>query len=103
MKTWREILLAGTAVVAMAAAAPAIAQSATVHGKVNNPAGQPLADAQVKFTKDVNAPPKERKYISSFPTDAQGDYKATGIAPGDYLVVVTQGTTDADYQHLTVK
>ncbi len=103
MKTWREIMLTATAVVAMAAAAPAIAQTATVHGKVNNPAGQPIADAQVKFTKDTNAPPTERKYISSFPTDAQGEYKATGIAPGDYLVVVSQGKTDADYQHLTVK
>jgi tetratricopeptide (TPR) repeat protein len=103
MKTWREILLTATAVVAMTVAAPAIAQTATVHGNVKNPAGQPLANADVKFTKDTNAPPKERKYIATFPTDAQGNYKATGIAPGDYLVVVSQGATDADFQKLTVK
>jgi tetratricopeptide (TPR) repeat protein len=46
---------------------------------------------------------KDRKYIATFPTDADGNYKATGIAPGDYLVVVEQQNVDADYQKLTVK
>lgn len=103
MRTWREILLTATAVVAVAAAAPAIAQNATVQGKVTNPAGQPVANGQVKFTKDISAQPKDRKYIATFPTDAQGAYKATGIAPGDYLVVVSQQNVDADFQKLTVK
>jgi tetratricopeptide (TPR) repeat protein len=103
MRTWREILLTATAVVAMGAAAPAIAQNATVHGKVINPAGQPMANVQVKFTKDVTKPEKERQYSNTVTTDAQGTYKAEGVAPGDYVVIVVQGTTTADFQQVTLK
>ena len=105
MRTLREILLTATAVVAIGAA-PAVAQNATgatVQGKVTNPAGQAITDGTVRFTKDVSVAPKDRKYIASFPTDAQGTYKATGIAAGDYLVVVTEKNIDADYLKLTVK
>ena len=100
MRTWREILLTATAVVAMGAAAPAIAQNATVHGKVINPAGQPVTDGQVKFTKDVSLPPKERKFVNTVQTDAQGNYKAADVAPGDYVVIVTEQGKDVDFQQV---
>ena len=105
MRTWREILLTATAVVAMGAAAPAIAQNATVHGRVVNPAGQPVTDGHVKFTKDVSLPPKDRKYTNLTPTDAQGIYKATDVTPGDYVVVVEEQGKDVDYtsQPVTIK
>ena len=47
MRTWREILLTATAVVAIGAA-PAIAQNATVHGKVVNPAGQAVTGLNLR-------------------------------------------------------
>ena len=106
MRTWREILLTATAVVAMGAAAPAIAQTgqdATVHGKVVNPAGQPVTDGQVKFSKDLDKPANERKFLNTAPTDAQGNYKATGVAPGDYVVIVSEQGKDVDFQRATFK
>jgi tetratricopeptide (TPR) repeat protein len=105
MRTWREILLTATAVVAISAAAPAIAQNATVHGKVINPAGQPVTDGHVKFTKDITLPAKERKFLNTVPTDAHGDYKAADITPGDYMVVVEEQGKDVDYtgQPVTIK
>lgn len=96
MRTWREILLTATAVVAMAAV-PAIAQNATVQGKVINPAGQAVTDGKVKFTKDISLPPKERKFTNITPTDANGNYKATDVPPGDYMVVVEEQGKDVDY------
>jgi tetratricopeptide (TPR) repeat protein len=94
--------MTATAVVVMAAA-PAVAQNVTVQGKVINPAGQPMAGVQVKFTKDVTKPEKERTYLNTVTTDAQGAYKAENVAPGDYVVVVMQGTVTADYQQVTFK
>jgi tetratricopeptide (TPR) repeat protein len=96
MRTWREILLTATAVVAIGAA-PAIAQNATVHGKVTNPAGQPMAGAQVKYTKDISTPPKERKYTNVTTTDAQGNYKTADVAPGTYMLVVEEQGKDVDF------
>jgi tetratricopeptide (TPR) repeat protein len=103
MITGREILLTATAVVAIGAAAPAIAQNATVHGKVLNPAGQPVTDGHVKFTKDITLPAKERKYINTVPTDAGGNYKAADVTPGDYIVVVEEQGKDVDYQQASLK
>jgi len=96
-------LLTATAVVAIGAAAPAIAQNATVHGKVLNPAGQPVTDGHVKFTKDITLPAKERKYINTVPTDAGGNYKAADVTPGDYIVVVEEQGKDVDYQQASLK
>jgi tetratricopeptide (TPR) repeat protein len=105
MRTWREILLTATAVVAMGAAAPAIAQNATVHGKVVNPVGQAVTDGKVKFTKDISSPPKERKFTNITPTDAQGNYKAADVPPGDYMLVVEEQGKDVDFtsQPVTLK
>jgi tetratricopeptide (TPR) repeat protein len=106
MKTMlKRILSAAVAMAAIVLATPAVAQGpvpASVHGHVNDAAGGLMAGAQVKFTTDKGEA-KDRKYPYSFDTDANGNYKATGIAPGDYLVVVFKGTVQADYQLITLK
>jgi len=103
MRTWREIFFTAIAVVTIGAAVPAIAQNATVHGKVVNPAGQPVTDGKVEFTKDLDKPPKERKFINTVSTDAQGNYKASDVTPGNYLVVIEEQGKDVDFQQLSVK
>ena len=107
MKTMlKRTLSAVVAMVAIVLATPAIAQGpapASVHGHVNDAAGGVMAGVQVKFTTDKTSDAKDRKYPYSFDTDQQGNYKATGIAPGDYLVVVFKGTIQADYQLVTLK
>ena len=77
-------------------------QGAAVHGHVTNPAGAPLKVGDVKFTTDKSND-KDKKYQFSFPLDANGDYKGTGITPGDYLVVVMAENKTADFQNVTVK
>jgi len=62
-----------------------------------------MVGAQVKFTTDKTSEAKDRKYPYSFDTDATGNYKGTGIAPGDYLIQVFKGTVAADYQTVTIK
>jgi tetratricopeptide (TPR) repeat protein len=104
MKSLREILLTGTAVVAIAIAAPGIAQNTvTVHGNVKNPAGQAFGGVTVKFTKDKTSPYKEEKFLNTFTTDPSGDFKGSGVAPGDYFVYFTQADKVLDRLEVTIK
>lgn len=103
MRIWTNSLLVMTAAAGMAWGLPLAAQTATVHGKVTNPAGQPLADADVEFTKDKTAPPKDQKFLNDFKTDAQGNYTGNNVAPGDYAVFVISEGKRVDMQPLTVK
>jgi hypothetical protein len=79
MRTWREILLTATAVVAIVAAAPAIAQNAenaTVHGHVQNPAGQPITSGTVQFSHDTSGGEwKGKKISNTYPIDSSGNFK----------------------------
>ncbi len=105
--------LAGPAtlfVLALCLPSSALAQGlATVHGKVNNPAGSPITRGEVKFTTDKTSDPKDRKYIYDFPIDSAGNYKGDKIAPGDYVVVIfVKDTPDApeksiDFQNASFK
>jgi len=106
MKTmWKRTLTAAVAMAAIVLATPLLAQgtTATVHGHVNDAIGATLAGVQVKFTTDKTSQPADRKFPYSFNTDSNGDYKATGLPGGDYLVVIFKGTTQADYQLITLK
>ncbi|HEY5329251.1 MAG TPA: hypothetical protein VIJ79_05145 [Acidobacteriaceae bacterium] len=99
-------LLAAAAILPIAMLVPVTAlaqETASVHGHVQNAAGMALATGQVKFTTDKTVEPKDRKYKNTFDIDANGDYKGTGIAPGDYLAVVTQGDKNIDYLEVTFK
>ena len=92
-------------ILSLTGAAPALAQgaTATVHGHVNNPVGQALKTGSVKLSKDLNSPAKDRKYVYTFPLDANGDFKGADIAPGDYLAVVVQDDKTPDFQTVTFK
>jgi|KBSMisStandDraft_5_1062788.scaffolds.fasta_scaffold62726_1 tetratricopeptide (TPR) repeat protein len=86
------LVLALTTSAAFAQPAPA-----NVHGHVNNAIGGPLTTGEVRFTQDRASEEKARKYLYTFPLDAQGNFKGSGIAPGTYLVVVFQEEKSIDY------
>src|SRR5690242_14568565 len=54
-------------------------QTGSIHGHVQDPAGTPLANAQVQVCTDG----KNAKY--TFTADANGDYQGDNIAPGTYV------------------
>ncbi|HEV2276131.1 MAG TPA: tetratricopeptide repeat protein [Acidobacteriaceae bacterium] len=56
----------------------------SVHGHVQDPAGTPMANAQVVLSLDGKTP----KY--TFTTDQNGDYKGSGIAPDTYVFTLFQ-------------
>jgi len=108
MKTFRGSLfakLASIVGVALFAVAPALAQKtgATVHGHVTNPAGTDFTPGDLKFTTDMSAGYKDAKFTATAPLDAQGNFKVTGVAPGDYYVYVVQGEKIVDRVELKVK
>lgn len=86
------LLLALAAQHGWAQAAPA-----SVHGHVNNAIGAPLTKGEVRLTQDRSSDEKNRKYTNTFPIDAAGNFKGTGIAPGSYLAVVFVDDKSIDY------
>ncbi len=70
---------------------------ASIHGHVNNAAGQPVTKGDVKLTTDRNSDAKARKYQYTFPIDANGDYKGTGVAPGNYIAFVIADDKSLDF------
>jgi tetratricopeptide (TPR) repeat protein len=103
-------MLLAIAAMALMVAAPAVAQGppATVHGTVTDPTGSPVTKGDIKFTLDKTGDDKNMKWEYTFPLDAAGNYKATDIKPGDYIVWVvqhdaTQGDIRADYQEVVLK
>ena len=75
---------------------------ASVHGLVTNPAGIPLTNGEVRLTTDRATDPKTRKYAYTFKLDGTGNYKGTGIAPGDYLAIVFQEDKSLDFMDVKV-
>ena len=69
----------------------------SIHGHVQNAIGQPVTKGDVKLTTDKTGDAKTRKFPYSFPLDANGDFKGTGIAPGNYLAVVFQDDKSLDF------
>jgi tetratricopeptide (TPR) repeat protein len=88
-------------VLALAYPARSAAQAtgiASIHGHVINPAGMALNKGEIRVTTDRNPDPKARKYQYTFPIDQNGDYKGTGIAPGNnYIVFVFQDDKSLDF------
>jgi tetratricopeptide (TPR) repeat protein len=71
--------------------------SASIHGHVTNPAGMALNKGEVRLSTDRAADAKDRKYPYKFPIDQNGDYKGTGVAPGNYVVFVFQDDKSLDF------
>jgi tetratricopeptide (TPR) repeat protein len=93
--------LAASLAMAVLVAFPALSraqQTASIHGQVLNPLGAPVANVQVKLTQDRSGDEKSRKYLYTFPTDATGNFKGTGITPGNYLIIVYQDNRTLDFQ-----
>ncbi len=90
------VLLAAVVVSAVGAQAQGPAP-ASIHGHVNDAAGMVVHDATVRLTTDKTTDPKTVKWAYTFPVDANGDYKGTGIDPKTYLVVVFAKDVVVDY------
>jgi tetratricopeptide (TPR) repeat protein len=74
---------------------------ASLHGHVSNPIGQPVTKGEVRLSNDRSAPAAEMKFQYKFPLDANGDYKGTNIAPGNYVAIIFQtGATPKDDKSL---
>jgi len=71
-------------------------KTGSIHGHIQDPLGNPIANAIVKVSTDG----KDAKY--TFTADANGDYKGTGIAPGTYFLNLYQAEKPID-QLLDVK
>jgi len=84
--------LFGTGMAVAQAPAPA-----SVHGHANDPAGLPLKNVVVEFSKDHSGELKDRKWLYKFTTDDNGDFKGTGIEPGDYFLDLTQNDKNLDF------
>ncbi|MEO6983207.1 MAG: tetratricopeptide repeat protein [Edaphobacter sp.] len=86
----------------MAHPTQSMAQTASIHGHVSNPIGQPITKGDVKLTTDRSSPAKDRKYAFSFPIDQNGDYKGADITPGNYVVFVFQDDKSLDFNDSVV-
>jgi tetratricopeptide (TPR) repeat protein len=102
--------LAGALLTVLTVASPArslaqeAAAGASIHGHVTNPIGQPITSGDVKLTTDRTSAAKDRKYAYTFPIDASGNYKGTGIKPENYVAIVYQGDKSLDFvDSVTVK
>ncbi len=91
-------------ILAMAHPARSVAQAAgaSVHGHVINPAGMALNKGEVRLSTDRASEAKDRKYQYKFPIEPNGDYKGSGIAPGNYIVFVFQDDKSLDYNDSVV-
>ncbi len=67
---------------APSAAPTATATTANIHGHAQDPLSQPMANTKVEITTDG------KTALFTFTTDANGDYKGTGIKPGTYSVML---------------
>ncbi|WP_419804832.1 hypothetical protein [Terriglobus sp.] len=106
MKTLRNLSLsAATLVLASASVLAQTPAPGTVHGTVNNPAGQPVKEGVVKLTTDrTSQDDKTRKYQYTAPVGADGTYKVDGVAPGDYVLFYQVNEKTVDYlEHVVVK
>ncbi len=100
--------LAGALLATLTMAYPgrSLAQDATasIHGHVTNPIGQPITTGEVKLTTDRSSAAKDRKFAYTFPIDASGNYKGTGIKPESYVAIVFQADKSLDFvDNMTVK
>ena len=96
----KHVFLTGAAALGLAILPAAHAQepTASIQGHAQDEVGVPVKDGEVRLTTDINVPMEKRKYPYTFKTDANGDYKGTGIAPGTYLVNLFRSNTSVDFQ-----
>ena len=68
-------------------------QTGSIHGHAQDPAGTPLANAQIQVSIDRKTP------LYTFNADQNGDYKGDNIKPGTYVVTMfIKGPNDANFK-----
>ena len=68
-------------------------QTGSLHGHARDPAGTPLANAQIQVSTDGKTP------LYTFNADQNGDYKGDNIKPGTYVVTMfIKGPNDANFK-----
>ena len=82
-KIWLASLFAAALLITAAPLVLAQAPTGKVHGHVQDPLGVAMANVQVTLSTDGG---KTAKY--TFMTDANGDFKGEGIAPGTYALTL---------------
>ena len=97
------VIAAAAALLSIGPAAFAQATDAKVHGHVVDPVGQPLANSQVKFTKDLTTPYKDEKFTNTVDIGSDGNYSATGVAPGEYFIYFLQKDKIIDRKQVVIK
>jgi tetratricopeptide (TPR) repeat protein len=97
-KTRFFLLAAAVFGLGLAASPVACAQgtTASLHGHVNNAAGDPLTSGNVELTVSAADPKTLSSFAYTFPISATGDYTGKDIAPGDYQAYVVQGKEFVD-------
>ena len=90
-------LMAQATATAPAEAPAAAVGTAGIHGHVNDPTGLPVTSGEVRLTTDKNPNNVDRKFEYTFPIDASGNYKGSGIKPGNYVAVVYQNNNTVDF------
>jgi tetratricopeptide (TPR) repeat protein len=105
MMMGKQRIFAAVASVVMLFTTPMFGQegTASVHGHVLNPAGQPVTTGDVKLTTDKTVTFKDEKFKYTFPIDGSGNYKGSGIAPGDYFIYVIQDDKPTDRFEISFK
>ena len=100
--TLAAVLLVIVAVVQPSRSMAQATGTASIHGHVTNPAGMALNKGEVRLSTDRSAEAKDRKYPYKFPIDQNGDYKGSGITPGNYVVFVFQDEKSLDFNESVV-
>ncbi len=72
--------------------------TASIQGHTNDEIGTTIKDGEVRLTQDLTGAPDKRKYLYTFKTDADGNFKGEGITPGNYLVVLFRANVSVDFQ-----
>jgi hypothetical protein len=88
----KKLWLAAALITPLAAFGQA-APTGSLHGHAQDPAGTPLANAQIQVSTDG------KTALYTFNADANGDYKGDNIKPGTYVVTMyVKGPNDANFK-----
>jgi tetratricopeptide (TPR) repeat protein len=92
MRKSRPLLLAALlSFISAGVAAHAQEATGSIHGHVQRPEDSPMTDGIITLSTDNG---KTAKY--TFNTDANGDYKGSGIAPDSYTIILKEPDTPPD-------
>lgn len=95
-----KLVLASVVLGLMVLAQPArlMAQAdASIHGHVQNPAGMPITEGEVRLSTDKNPSLPTAKFLYTFPIDKSGNYTGANIKPGNYIAAVFVQGHGVDY------